>query len=153
MAVFTPVDGRPDREWIEPRLGAWSTIHSVVPREYPAYVRILHPVGARLLHWTGADHEVLEERTLTWREIAELTGAVVHPLMQWNRIARGLPEHRPTTDGWHYREPEQGRMPLELLARLAAILGRSGQTAVRAGCGRATARCIRGRRASRCCRR
>jgi hypothetical protein len=133
MAVFTPVDGTPDREWIEPRLGDWSTMHSVVPRGYPAYVRVFHPVAARLLEWTGTEHHVLEERTLTWSEVAGLTGAVAHPLMQWDRIRRGLAEFGAATRGWDYGKPEQGRMPVDLLARLAAVLSQSGETSVRAG--------------------
>ena len=133
MVAFTPVDGRPDQAWIEARLGAWNTLHSVVPHGFGAYVRVFHPVEARLLKWSGSAHEVREERLLTWREVAELTGAVAHPLMQWSRIGRKLPRFREGTTAWSYGEPAMGSMPVELMGRLAGLLGRTGATACRAG--------------------
>ena len=32
-------------EWIAPRLGSFGQVTSVVPRGFPAYARVLHPVG------------------------------------------------------------------------------------------------------------
>ena len=133
MVVFTPVDGRPDRAWIEERLGDWNTIHSVVPHGYEAYVRVFHPVDARLLEWNGSTYDTLESRTLGWGDVAQLTGTVAHPLMQWTRIGRDLPRFREEFRGWQYGEPEQGRMPVEVLTRIAGLLGGAGSTACRAG--------------------
>ncbi|MFC0678129.1 hypothetical protein ACFFGH_09780 [Lysobacter korlensis] len=132
MAVFTPVDGRPERAWIEERLGEWSTMHSVVPRGYDAYVRVFHPIEAQLLDWTGSGYVTLEQRVLTWHAVARSTRTTVHPLMQWTAIGRGLPQYRAETRGWQYGEPAQGRMPVEWLSRAVSVLHRGGEP-----CGRA----------------
>ena len=66
--------------WILPRLLDWgrtigTPVTSLVPRGYDAYVRVLHPASA------GPEGE-----TVRWRAIAETTGRVFHPLVQFERI-------------------------------------------------------------------
>jgi hypothetical protein len=76
----------------------------------------------------------LGDRSYSWREIAELTGAVAHPLMQWDSVARSLrPSSRPETRGWQFSDPPTGSMPLDLLARIAGIIAAAGPTECRAG--------------------
>jgi hypothetical protein len=53
--------------------------------------------------------------------------------MQWDRIGRGLPQFRPETDGWDYREPDQGRLAPNLLSRVMVILNHASPAAGRAG--------------------
>lgn len=64
--------------WIRPRLRPWgrgrgTPVGAVVPAGYPAYVRILHPLGP------GPEH-------LRWKDLAQAAGVTYHPLLQWERI-------------------------------------------------------------------
>jgi hypothetical protein len=64
-------------DWIAERLrGPLGTVGSVVPRDFAAYARILHPVEF--------DNG---RRPLTWAQVCQLTGRVPHALMQWAAIA------------------------------------------------------------------
>lgn len=76
--------------------------HSVghlVPDVFEAYVRVLHPALSGL-----------NEEPMRWRAVASKTGRVVHPLMQFERIA-GIPDGPQSNVSWGER-PRQGRGPL-----------------------------------------
>lgn len=66
-------------EWLLPRFtGTYRQLTSHVPDGYPAYCRILHrpdPQGSP------------DRPPLRWSDIAAHTGAVVHPAVQWHRLA------------------------------------------------------------------
>ena len=94
---FLHTDDVAGAAWIAPRLhGAWSSIASLVPNSFERYVRVFHDVGGR-----------------RWSDVCSMTGAVAHPLMQWNAISRG----------WDEREPQQGTLGEAGWATLAATLG------------------------------
>lgn len=72
-------------EWILPRLlpsilerARGTPVGAVVPTGYPAYVRVLHPLG-----------DESHQPSVSWREIADRNGRIYHPLMQFQRI--GVP--------------------------------------------------------------
>jgi len=70
--------------WLGPRLlpglasGLGTRVGAVVPTGYPAYVRILHPLG------DGPDRP-------RWKDIVEAAGLIYHPLIQWDRLPLPLP--------------------------------------------------------------
>jgi hypothetical protein len=99
--------------WIDERLVRWTRdavyVGSVVPQGFEAYVRIFHPLGR--------EREGRVER-LRWSTVASWTGRVVHPEMQFDRIAnlpkKGFP-------AWDY-PPQEGLLPREDCERLASLL-------------------------------
>ena len=100
--------------WIEERLLGWTRdgvyVGSVVPQGFEAYVRILHP--ARRKPEDGGTR-------VRWSTIASWTGRVVHPEMQFDRIAA----LRSWNDDprWDY-PPQEGLLPREDCERLASLL-------------------------------
>ena len=83
LAEFWPdgvtfLDDVSPARWLEPRLLAWGTdvgtrVGAVVPTGYPAYVRILHPLG------DGPDRP-------RWKDLAEAGGLVYHPTLQLDGV-------------------------------------------------------------------
>ena len=82
--------------WIEESLSGWGTLHSLMPGGLAAYARVFHPA------YLGED----EEQPVRWSTVASWTGRVVHPQMQFERIA-GLSE-RPRD---MYKDPTWGSLP------------------------------------------
>ncbi|NHC47348.1 hypothetical protein G9H72_19040 [Motilibacter sp. K478] len=104
--------------WIAPRLGGpVGSVGFVVPRGYPAYARVLHPVQA------GQGVGVT-----TWARVCAATGRVPHALMQWLRITRpvrgaGLPT---AGDGrWSEVDVEPGNLEQGSLRALLDVLAAS----------------------------
>ncbi len=113
--------GRPAEKDVAP--GAWiaesvrrslSDVGSLVPPTFPAHARVLHPA----VRYDGDD-----DVEVTWAAVAAHNGTVAHPLMQWPGI----------TGGWEFcnedsqpplwdRAPDEGHLPTELAARLAACV-------------------------------
>lgn len=102
--------------WIAPRLGPLDgRVGSVVPRGFPAYARVLHPVEDR------------DGEPSTWAAVCEATGRTPHALMQWHAISSP-----PVEDGsghalsrgraWDGREPQEGRLEPVALDRLCRVL-------------------------------
>ena len=129
-------------DWLKARIDTtWRApfdMHSVVPRGFDAYVRILHPVPAdrplgddwRTLEspWSG-DGEI-ENRLGSWQEVATACGTIGHPLMQWHRITRQpLDGNNEVYDaaGWRFSSPQQGQLESWVLADVASVL--AGHTA------------------------
>lgn len=82
-------------------------VGDVVPSGYEAYVRIMHPVPT-------------PSGPTTWTAVAERTGRVAHPRMQWQAITYPAPGHdapEVLDDG-----PSQGAFPSDLMSGLLDIL-------------------------------
>ncbi len=120
------------------------TMHDVVPRGFPAYIRIFHPatrdrpVGAA---WPGlpyarhrrewdafqrAEHDIDTER-VTWATTAAALGTTMHATAQWQRlVAPGRQaEHEDgprDAAGWRYGDPEAGALAPDLVAAVAQTL-------------------------------
>jgi hypothetical protein len=101
--------------WIAPRLGPFGGwVSSVVPREFEAYARVLHPVDL-------AGRVPPDDLTAvtTWAAVCRATGRTPHALMQWLSVSR------PGGDrAWLGGEPRQGELQPEALGRLLRVLGR-----------------------------
>ncbi|RZI92238.1 MAG: hypothetical protein EOO67_09020, partial [Microbacterium sp.] len=136
-------------DWLHERLDdgyTWSaTMHGVVPHGFEAYARVFHPasrdrpVGAEWPRRPYSDYRVwdafqarhpdlqtIDER-VSWATTAAAMGTTMHPLAQWGSLVRfdlyGDRENDPRdADGWRYQDPEQGGMPADTLATLAAAL-------------------------------
>jgi hypothetical protein len=77
MEGLEPVREMSVGDWIAGRLrGPVGTVGSVVPRDFAAYARVLHPVD-------GSD----DVPVTRWAQVCALTGRIPHALMQWKAIA------------------------------------------------------------------
>ena len=103
-------------DWIAPRLGPLEgLVGSVVPRGFPAYARVLHPVR---------DHD---GKPATWSTVCAKTGRVAHALMQWQSVGSPVVEDgtgRSTSGGmpWDGEEPLVGELEPQALAALCRLL-------------------------------
>ncbi|MFF1878691.1 hypothetical protein [Leifsonia sp. NPDC058230] len=118
--------------WIGPRLQGWGRVGAVVPRGFEAYARILHPVPATRVapEPAGAPDDdfgrtAIDEAIWPWAEVARRTGRVVHPLVQWDRIARD-DRRLAFDDGWMLGQPRAGFFgPAQLSQLVGALDGHS----------------------------
>ncbi|MPY77358.1 MAG: hypothetical protein GEV04_02475 [Actinophytocola sp.] len=109
-AGLTPLDDCSAGDWIAPRLGPFGgRIESVVPREFEAYARVLHPVA-----------------DASWATVCQATGRQPHALMQWHAIAGVTVTER---DGvsvqsmlWDGDEPDVGNLAEPALTALFELL-------------------------------
>lgn len=132
-------------DWIAERIDdPWrGTIHDVVPRGFPAYARVLHPVTRERpvgREWPADDDPSAWEAFLaearevdvapvTWGEVAEAFGTRMHPLAQWGRLVGSDPHANRygsprDADGWRYDEPREGQLEPEAWTALARALTR-----------------------------
>lgn len=129
-------------EWIAERVAArWGDLHVAVPWGFEAYARVFHPVeadrpmggtwaevAATGTYWPGE----IERRSATWRDVAEESGAVWHPLAQWQAIGRGLDVLDRIglvgRSGWRYSNPGPGDPGVAAVAALARTLARHTST-------------------------
>ncbi|MGC2662283.1 MAG: hypothetical protein WA324_30335 [Bryobacteraceae bacterium] len=98
-------------EWLAPRLRSFgSAVAAVVPDDFPAYVRILHPARG------------VKDEPITWAEVAARSGSTMHRLVQFHAIARSDPfgSGRPSPFG--IEPPDSGNLPANLLISLCAVL-------------------------------
>nr|WP_239521281.1 hypothetical protein [Blastococcus saxobsidens] len=116
--------------WIADAVGRahWSTVGSLVPADFPAFARVLHPA----YRYDGDD-----DVEIGWGDVAALNGTTAHPRMQWPAVTGGweyLTEDSqpPTWDG----TPAEGHLPCTLAARMAAVLARHTTTPDRCWLGR-----------------
>ncbi|MFJ4223426.1 hypothetical protein [Microbacterium sp. NPDC089695] len=131
-------------EWLRERLDdPWNaSMHSVVPRGYPAYARILHPAFVRSLpdrpvpspdEWVQmplAEQnrliELFHDEPATWASTAAAFGTEVHPLAQWQRLVRtptdGDWRTRIAPDGREFTAPMEGELAPEVVATIARHL-------------------------------
>lgn len=102
--------------WITPRLGSSGQVASVVPRGFPAYARVLHPV---------VDADAQPAR---WAQVCQVTDRTAHALMQWPSISTPRVEDgsdRPPSTGraWEGEEPVVGTLEPAALGALCQVLG------------------------------
>lgn len=128
-------------DWLRERLDAdsWATMHTFVPRGFPAYARVLHPgtlswlddgplpTDAEWERLAPAEHariaERIRHRPVGWRETAETFGTVLHPLAQWHAIVGGGADHGAQASdarGRGFDAPPEGWLEPALLARVLA---------------------------------
>jgi hypothetical protein len=92
-------------------------VGSLLPVDFDAYARVLHPAG----RWRDSDAAADE---VSWSQVAAANGRVAHASMEWIAI----------TGGWHYlynesqpgvwgRAPSIGSLPFRQARALADVLG------------------------------
>ena len=92
--------------WLEESVSRhpFPSVGHLVPDLFQAYARVLHPALSGLY-----------EEPIRWSAVAAKTGRVVHPLMQFERIA-GLPDD-PNAQPWWGARPRAGHGPLTEIAQ------------------------------------
>jgi hypothetical protein len=100
--------------WIAAALAPFEErlVGSVIPRGYPAYARLLHPVRAAL--GKGS-------RPVRWAEIAEWSGVALHPDSQFHSVALP-PSSPPRPAPWNGQGPERGSLDLADAETLVELL-------------------------------
>lgn len=131
MKGLEPVTDMSAGAWIAPRLGPFGGwVCSVVPREFEAYARVLHPVEL-----TRPALPEDPSAVTTWEAVCHATGRTPHALMQWLSVSLAGGDR-----AWLGGEPRQGELQPEALRHLLRVLGRFTDPARPAStrCGRAT---------------
>jgi hypothetical protein len=103
--------------------GFAENVGSLVPSGFASYGRVLHPAYRQ------------EERTpqgdtisVTWGEVARANGRVLHPEVQFASLVGRLRLHDYEQPGLWDTEPEEGSLPANIAARMAAVLYRHTAT-------------------------
>ena len=106
------VDDASPGEWIAPRLGgAFGAVTRTVPSGYSAYARVCHPASD-----SNGD-------AASWPEVAEATGRIAHPLMQWHALVGSSDPFNFRGSLWPGGDPARGDLapePLEVLCDILA---------------------------------
>ena len=100
-------------KWVEARLSDFAKVRSLLPEGFSAYARVFHPAYL--------DHE--REQPVRWSTVASWTGRIVHPLMQFPRVA-GLseaPRDMYKDPPWGFA-PQHGSIPEQEFRTLVDIL-------------------------------
>lgn len=116
--MLRPAQSDTNAVWVSRALAhdpQW-TVAGLASRDYPAYVRILHPANA-------ADGG----RGVSWRAIADAVGGTIHPSVQWHRLERKIgpdtaEELGLRTDWAGFVAPEIGDMPIRTMRSLFPVL-------------------------------
>lgn len=119
-------------EWLRPLVDAqWHDMHAVVPRGFPAYARIFHPVTRDFPADTGTwhDHELpaageVTNEQVSWSDVSEAFGKEMHALAQFDRLlGPETPRLGPLdSHGRRYSKPETGNLAHDILAAVASQL-------------------------------
>src|SRR4051794_22407843 len=113
------VDARPS-EWVVAGLRDFgASVLSLVPPCFVEVVRVFHPAYRK----TGSDRIVV-----TWAEIAGANGTLMHSGAQLGAITRSERHEAEGQTGIFDEPPETGTLPLDVLERLANVLGRHTST-------------------------
>ena len=105
-----------EADWLAPRLLPFSEhrVGSIVPDNFPAYVRVLHPPR-------------INSDSASWAEVALRSGRSMHRLVQFHAIAQL--SSQPGNDSIRsIGAPEIGNLPSDLLKVLCEVLGRHTST-------------------------
>lgn len=131
-------------DWLRPmEAEAFASTMSVVPRGFEAYARVFHPIsrdrpkdGNTWQEYDAATslqgmQDLLVHEPTTWAQAAASFGTIMHGQAQFSQLVRrkyyDLDELR-APDAWRYFEPEEGRLEVDSLAVLAAVLTRHTAT-------------------------
>jgi hypothetical protein len=87
-------------------------VGSLVPEGFSSYVRVFHPA------YRWAEDGIYGIEPVQWSTVAEWTGRIAHPLMQFERIAN-IPENEDPSWG---PPPQVGTLPKEISEKLLTIL-------------------------------
>ncbi|OZM73359.1 hypothetical protein CFN78_10975 [Amycolatopsis antarctica] len=112
-------------KWVTDRVSGFDhTVTALLPRGFPAYVRVLHPAHLRPAGPPGNGRRV---EPVTWTRIAEANGRTAHRLMQWPGICGpgGLRARQP---GRYDEPPVESDLPLPVAEILVAVLRRHTTT-------------------------
>lgn len=132
-------------DWIRQRLddGLSPSMHGVVPRGFPAYVRVFHPatrsrpVGQdwpplplerHRAAWDALADVEIDTVPARWADAAASFGTTMHPLAQWHALVTRPGDdpnewqqtHSP--DGWQYHAPLEGGLDAGALTAVASRL-------------------------------
>ncbi|MGH8919035.1 MAG: hypothetical protein ACRD0H_12055, partial [Actinomycetes bacterium] len=118
------VDDLAPASWvIEGTKGFAHNVGSLVPTDFAAYARVLHPAFRRT-----NDPDWERHPRVPWAEVAKANGRVMHPEVQFGSLVGWLwpngHEQPPIWDGG----PEVGSLPEDLAGPLAEVLGRHTAT-------------------------
>jgi hypothetical protein len=120
-ARLRPSSSLVEAEWLAPRLRSFaSAVASIVPDEFPAYVRILHPAR-------GVNGEPLR-----WADVAAWSGARMHRLVQFHAIERSRSSAMDNASAPWTNPPEPGSLSPHLLTALCEVL--AGHTSTKDSC-------------------
>src|SRR5665647_3305544 len=98
-------------DWLAERMaGPRGTVTQTVPSGFAAYARILHPAG-------GPDNE-----PVTWAQVAETTGRLVHPTVQWHVLVGAADGWDHVGGLWPHARPQWGNLAISQLAVLCEVL-------------------------------
>jgi hypothetical protein len=112
------VEGPEVGSWIYSALGGGlgPRVKEQIPQGYDRYVRVFHPVSDR------------DGNPVTWSEVAERTGKVSHPLMQWHCIVGAQFPHSMLDADWPGPRPALGELEAPSLDVLCSKLARQTST-------------------------
>lgn len=120
MSALAPAPHAGPADWIVEGVQTFGeSVLSLLPKGFPAYVRVFHPAG----------HVVDGEWTpVRWAEIAEATGSRVDPGMQLYGLTRGRERRHGPLPGVYDQAPVVGSLPVDLAGVLADVLSRHTST-------------------------
>jgi hypothetical protein len=110
---FSPETALTDVRWLAGRFDP--PVADIGPTGFDAYVRVCHP----------AEHD----RTYSWSEVAQETGRIAHPLMQWHKIV-GASDYLNKEDSiWPGDNPWVGQLDSAALRAVCEVLARHSRAA------------------------
>ncbi|WP_043445989.1 hypothetical protein [Arthrobacter sp. L77] len=112
--------------WIGSRLnGPPGSAGSIVPSGFEAYARVLHPSTVTRYDpkGHGDPREDYSEEAWTWARIAAHTGTVIHPQVQWIRVAGHQYDPILLPGGRSADPPPLGHLDPAVLAHVMTIAG------------------------------
>jgi hypothetical protein len=106
-------------EWVTEAITDFAVnVGSIIPRGFECYVRIVHPA----YRGQGPEYE-----PVSWKEIAEANGRVMHAEAQFEAIS-GVDPWKERQPGLWDHAPEEGELPSELGAPLVDVLRKHTST-------------------------
>ena len=116
-ARLRPSTSLVEAEWLAPRLRSFASgVAAIVPDEFPAYIRILHP--ARGVHG----------EPVRWADVAAWSGGTMHRLVQFHAIERSRSSGSGSDSAPSINPPEHGNLLPYLLTALYEVLARHTST-------------------------
>lgn len=127
-----PLPNAASGAWLKPLIDAqWHDMHAVVPRGFPAYIRIFHPLWRDWPQDTGTWHgknpvasQDVAGEVVGWAVVARAFGKHMHALAQFDRLpGPATPRLGPLdAQGRRYSHPECGTLDPAILAKVARHL-------------------------------